>query len=233
MKRRQYIQLGAITTGMTALAGCSTSSAEAPPRKSQVIEDIDVEDETIAIEKPNRVWVASRLDVDDVSGTLGMSLSDLSPVGVASAKGRGRGVSSRGSSSSFRSAPKTSRGRARYAGGSYVPVWYNDHDDEVERYPVNISEIGLTYIGDNETFEQRNPGPGPLDWDETVEPNGEEFEIDVGTLQEGWYRVGAHVVVPTDGDNPIDMGWEAIDFRVEEEDGVNVVTKEWKVSPRI
>jgi hypothetical protein len=246
MNRRQFLtRTGSIATvGMAGIAGCS-STEEAPPRKSNIIKSIEVSSNSTLVVDPvstSDQWVMSRRELQ-VENTINAELnavstsfSTLSPVGVASAKGRGAGGrGSKSGGSGFSSAPKTSRGRARYGGGSYVPVWYNDHDDEVERYPVDINDVGVKYFGSPEEFREQAPSPGPVAWDEVfTSPDGEMTisadEVGLGQeLQEGWYRIGSQVITP---DGETNMGWESYDFKVEQEDEVKI-TKIWKVSPRI
>jgi len=231
---------------MAGLAGCTTTTEEAPPRKSNVVREIEVTDDgalTIDPVDGTNQWVMSRQDLDisdEATGSISAAtnaLESLSPVGVASAKGRGAaGRGATGGSRGFSSAPKTSRGRARYGGGVYVATWYDDHDEEVERYPVDVATIGIKYFGTNEEFREKAPSPGPVNWDETItNPEGEitisPTEIDLGQeLTPGWYRVGSNVITENGNTN---MGWESFDFRVEEQDGEIEITKIWKVSPRI
>lgn len=240
MQRRQL--LGIIGGGtVTALAGCTGSTDSPPPRKSDVIENIEVENGEIVVEQypDNEQWVASRRDLDGAPEVNSISLiSSLSPVGVAEAKGRGgRGATSRGAGGrSFSSAPKTSSGRARYAGGPYVGTWYNDHDDEVDRYPVEVRNLSVVYIGTNEEFSELNPGPGEFNnWDEVIENPDETTRLSVNDMQPGWYRVGADVALDADGSgiDETDFGWEAVDIRVEETGSGKEITERWKVSPRI
>lgn len=239
MNRRQY--LAVIGSGtVTALAGCSTDTTEAPPRRSDVIENVEIQDGEVVIEQypDDQQWVASRRELSDAAELNTFSLTSLSPIGVAEAKGRGgRGATSRGAGGrSFSSAPKTSSGRARYGGGSYVPVWYNDHDDEVDRYPVEVRNLSMVYIGTNEEFSELNPGPGAFsNWDEVIESPDETVQLSVNDMQPGWYRIGADVALDADGSgiDEIDFGWEAVDIRVEETDSGKEITEEWKVSPRI
>ena len=248
MNRRKFLTRtsGIATASMVGLAGCTTTTEEAPPRKSNIIETINIEDKaTLVIDQvddPDQ-WVMSRRDLElrNMATAVGNSasslLSTLSPVGVASAKGRGAaGRGAKGGGKGFSSAPKTSRGRARYGGGVYVAGWYDDHDDDVDRYPVDINTIGIKYFGESEDFREQAPSPGPVAWDEVfTNVDGKMTisadKIDLGQeLQEGWYRVGSQVVTP-DGDT--NMGWESYDFKVEETDGSMEITKIWKVSPRI
>lgn len=241
MNRRNFI--AAIGTATTiAIAGCSTETETPPPRKSNVIENVEINNGEIVVEQPgdNDQWVASRRDLDGAPEVdPGGILAALSPIGTVEAKGRGgRGSTARGGKSGkgFKSAPKTRRGRGRYGGGTYVGVWYDDHEDEVEAYPVEVQELSVVYIGTDEEFTEMNPGPGAFNnWDETVRNPDQTTTISVGDLEPGWYRVGANVALDADGSGleGTDFGWEAIDIRVEDTGSGPEITKRWKVSPRI
>jgi hypothetical protein len=259
MERRNFIKAIGGTAAVTAIAGCTgdVGTESPPPRRSNVIESVTVGDDpsTLVVipEETNDQWVQSRRDFDYVvdgepsdneetasdgdanqTSTSLSFLSGLSPIGVASAA-KGRGATGRGAGG-YRSAPKTSSGRAHFWGGAYVGSWYDDHDDEVEQYPVLIDQLGIAYLGTDEQFQEQDPGPGPVAWDETYTSADEEIETDVNNLQEGWYRVGANIVVDNRGAGDAegaDLGWECVDFRVEETDNGKEITEEWKVSPRI
>lgn len=253
MDRRTLLKTSGIvaTGGLTALAGCSGGDNEPPPRKSNVIDRIQLADDgTALIIDPvtdENKWVRSRRDIDieasdrtkgkersiDASADRSL-LADLSPIGVARAA-KGRGATGRGSGG-FSSAPKTSRGRARFWGGGYTNRWYNDHDDEVDRYPVDIATLGVAYIGSNAVFEEQDPGPGPVNWDVTYDaPTDSDIETPFQNLRPGWYRVGANIVTPDGGrtDARTDLGWECVDLRIEDNNGGKEITERWKVSPRI
>jgi hypothetical protein len=193
-------------------------------------------------------WVQTRRDLDDGGdqNSLDVSLSalaGLSPVSVARAA-KGRGATGRGAGG-FKLASKTSHGRAWFYGGAYANGWYDDHDDEVEQVPVQVKQVGIAYLGDNEQFEEQDPGPGPVDWDETYEPpenEGGKLEIApeelpaLNNLKVGWYRAGTQVVVDNKGrgnDKVQNLGWECVDIRVENKNGEKTITERWKVSPRI
>jgi len=255
MNRRTLLRTCGIvsTGGLTAIAGCIGSPEEPPPRRSNVIDDIELSDDgsTLMIDPVSRTdrWVQSRRDIDidiDIDKSRRSSrkkdkkrahlsvLAGLSPVGTARAA-KGRGATGRGSGG-YSSAPKTSKGRAHFWGGPYTNRWYDDHDDEVERYPVDIATLGVAYIGSNTVFEERDPGPGPLNWDDTYEsPTDSDIETSIRNLQPGWYRVGANIAVPegqqTDG--ATNLGWECVDIRIEQTPSGKEITERWKVSPRI
>jgi hypothetical protein len=240
MKRRTFIA-GLTSTGLISIAGCTSTSETPPPRRSDVIENIEIENNELVIEQyeDSEQWVASRRELSEVNAnTVSTGISSLSPIGVAEAKGRGgRGATSRGSGGrSFSSAPKTRSGRGFYGGGPYVGTWYNDHDDEVERYPVDVKNLGVAYIGTNEEFSELNPGPGEINnWNESLTDPDEEIAVSVNELESGWYRVGADVALDASGSgvDEVDFGWEAVDVRVEETSAGKEITERWKVSPRI
>lgn len=241
MNRRTFIKATSIglTGTVVGLAGCSGQNSP-PPRRSSVVSSVAISDDTPALaavlEPRGDRWVQTRENIDD-SDVRQPSPTDedsseasfsLSPIGTARAA-KGRGTTSRGSTS-YSSAPKTSKGRAHYGGGAYVGTWYNDHDDEVEQYPVAVPTAAAAYLGNNETFEEQDPGPGPVNWDETIDNPTQEIKFMPNNVQPGWYRVGTQITVPGAGEN---LGWEAIDTRVEREGGQLRITEEWKVSPRI
>jgi len=249
--RRTLLRTSGIvaTGGVTVIAGCIGSNNEPPPRKSNVINNIELSADGTTLEidpfAESDRWVQSRrnLDVDasarsgnqtgDTGSTASLSaLAKLSPVGTARAA-KGRGATGRGSGG-YSSAPRTSNGRAWFWGGSYSNGWYNDHDDEVSQYPVDIATLGVAYIGSNARFEEQDPGPGPINWDDTYDsPTGDEIETSIQDLQLGWYRVGANIVVAEGPDEGTDLGWECIDLRVEQTVSGKEITERWKVSPRI
>jgi hypothetical protein len=249
MDRRTLLKTSGIVaaSGLTALAGCIGSNNEPPPRKSNVINNIQLADDgsTLSIDPvvDENQWVQSRRDIDIVTSdassetrSIGVPaghslLAGLSPIGVARAA-KGRGSTGRGTGG-YSSATKTSNGRAWFWGGSYARPWYNDHDDEIEQYPVDIATLGIAYIGPNAVFEEQDPGPGPVTWDETYEdPTDDEIETSLENLRTGWYRVGANIVTPN-GRGTTDLGWECVDLRIEDGVGGKEITERWKVSPRI
>ncbi|WP_084157018.1 hypothetical protein [Haladaptatus cibarius] len=250
MKRRSFLQKGGIvgTGALTALAGC-TSENSPPPRRSNVVNDLSITGNNLQIRPfpADQQWVMSRRDIDLVStgssdgNTNGNgaanSLSGFSPVGVASAA-KGRGATGRGSGG-YSSAPRTHNGRAWFFGGSYANSWYDDHEDEVEKYPVTLAAIGVAYLGTNQQFQEQDPGAGPVSWDQTYDEPDPNTKIEtplVGEQGAGWYRVGAHTVIEeqalAEGEDG-DLGWECIDIRVERANGSLEVTERWKVSPRV
>lgn len=251
ISRRTLLTMGGVvaTGGLTTLAGCAESSTEPPPRKSNVIDEIELSTEgsRLLIDPygDSDRWVKSRRDLavetssesgDQTETTESIvtssALASLSPVGTARAA-KGRGATGRGSGG-YSSAPRTANGRAWFWGGSYANGWYDDHNDEVTRYPVNIATLGVAYIGSNARFEEQDPGPGPINWDDTYSsPSDDEIETSAGDLRPGWYRIGANIIVAEGPDDGTDLGWECIDIRVEQTaDGKNI-TERWKVSPRI
>ena len=249
--RRTLLTTGGIVAagGLTALAGCTESSTEPPPRKSNVIDEVELSTDgsTLRIDPYGESdrWVQSRRDLavetspgsDDrtdavESISVPAALAALSPVGTARAA-KGRGATGRGSGG-YSSAPRTANGRAWFWGGSYANGWYDDHEDEVDEYPVDIATLGVAYIGSDTRFEEQDPGPGPINWDDTYDaPTDEEIETSVRDLRPGWYRVGANIVVAAGPDEGTDLGWECLDLRVEETADGKEITERWKVSPRI
>ena len=256
MERRDLLNTSGIiaVSGLTALAGCSGADDTAPPpRKSNVIDEVSLgqNGSTLTIDPVPQEdqWVQSRRDLyegknttaektttSEDTSTESASLSGLSPIGIASAA-KGRGATGRGAGG-FSSAPRTSNGRAWFFGGAYANSWYNEHDDEVEKYPTRVAQLGIAYVGTNEEFEEQNPGPGPVSWDETYDnPDPDTpIETDVADLRDGWYRVGANIVVDNRGtgnEETTNLGWECIDIRVEDNGSGKEITERWKVSPRI
>ena len=234
--------------GLTAVAGCLGTNNEPPPRRSNVIDEVELAADGSALRidpygESDR-WLQSRRDLDadpasgsgdgtDTESTASLSaLAALSPVGRARAA-KGRGATGRGSGG-YRSAPRTANGRAWFWGGSYTNGWYDDHDDEVSQYPVDIATLGVAYIGSNTRFEEQDPGPGPINWDDTYDsPTDEAIETSVRDLQPGWYRIGANTVVAEGPDEGTDLGWECLDLRIEQTLDGKEITERWKVSPRI
>lgn len=233
MDRRSYIRVcGAVAVGSSGLlAGCLGGGGNGPPpRRSSIIEEVSVTDGTLVIEPEPQSdrWVDSRRDIDTEQNSVAGTLRSLWPVGRAQAQ-KGRGARGRGSGG-YSDAPRTSNGYAWYGASGGHTGWYNNHSDEVTRFPVALGTIGVAYIGSNERFQQRSPGPGPLDWDETYDdPSGTVTAPMPSPRREGWYRVGTEVRV----DGNTDLGWECLDCRVEDSAGGYEITERWKVSPRI
>ena len=240
--RRRYLLLAAGVAASAGTAGClgflSGNNQSPPPRKSNVVEDIVVEGETLIVEfvSPDNRWLMSRREIDtseqnNVETGAGRSTLDrLSPVGTASAKGRGatgRGTVGRGGGSG--STPRTGNGYLWFGGGAYVGSWYSNHNDEVRRYPIDIDEVGAARLGDNQTFRDAAPGPGPVTWDRTYDTPEDTIRFDT-PLREGWYRVGTHTV--TDGGD-VDLGWESFDLWLQTDAGGFDIAEQWKMSPRI
>jgi hypothetical protein len=251
IERRTLLTTSGIvaTGGLAALAGCTGNSTEPPPRKSNVIDGVELtaDGSTLRIDPyaESECWVQSRRDlaVNAVSGSgdqrdaaesvaIPSALAVLSPVGTARAA-KGRGATGRGSGG-YSSAPRTANGRAWFWGGSYASGWYNDHDDEVTQYPVDIDTLGVAYLGSDARFEEQDPGPGPINWDDTYNsPTDEEIETSIQDLQSGWYRVGANIILAEGPDAGTDLGWECLDLRVQGTADGKEITERWKVSPRI
>ncbi|ELZ96218.1 hypothetical protein [Haloferax sulfurifontis] len=241
MKRRTFLQL----TGLGAvggLAGCLGSNSP-PPRKSSVVSDFEASDGSLVVDLADQTWVMSRYEAADQSSLSGFdpqSLAAFSPVGVASAKGKsggggGRGATGRGTGG-YASAPRTVHGHAWYHGGDYADDWYENNANQVSRFPVGVAALGVAYLGSTAAMRDDAPDAGPVPWDREIQdPNDTvEYDIDDDSQlgQDGWYRVGAHVV----GDDVNhDFRWECYDLEVT--DGIGdagySIEEEWKVSPRI
>lgn len=228
MYRRCFITAAGLTA-LTALAGCSSDNSP-PPRKSSVVERIESTDDALNIHLTDRPWVLSRYEpTSDLRGP-----ADLAPVGVAEAKGgilggsgSGRGATGRGSGG-HSNAPTTTHGWAWWHGGDYTDDWYENHEDEVTRYDVRISEVGVRSFGLSSAYPDDRPGAGPVDWDQLYDsPDG---VVEHSMQTPGWYRVGVHIV----GTNTkYDFKWECVDFELVDDGLGYEVTKGWKVSPRI
>lgn len=220
MHRRRFLAVtGSVSLMM--LAGCSSDKAP-PPRESSVVESITTRDTTMSIDLVDRAWVLSRYEG---------SGARLAPVGVVAAKGGGsgggRGATGR-AAGGHAGAPRTTHGWAWWHGGDYADDWYDKHDDETERYRVELEEIGVRHFGSDSEFKNDRPGAGPVDWDQTYRNPGDR--IDHPIKQQGWHRVGAHIVGKrTDHD----FDWECVDLKVVPEGDGYAVKNEWKISPRI
>lgn len=231
MRRRQFI----VGTGLavaSALAGCTDESNSPPPRKSNVIETVELDDGNLRIAPEDDTWVMSRYEPDDPQALADPDrVGGLSPVGSASAKGKGgaggRGATGRGTGG-HSSAPRTHHGRAWWLGGSYADDWYDDHDDEVREYDVAIDTLGVAYLGTDDQFEDDRPGAGRVPWDQTFSnaADAKTYSVD----RPGWYRIGAHI----EGENVNhDFRWESVDVEVERSISGYEIDEKWKVSPRI
>lgn len=236
MNRRQFLLTGGtIVTASTA--GCLFGSDDnaPPPRKSNLVETFSVAQGSIAAElvSPEEMWLMSRRDAgsgdDETTRRVMSGLGTLSPLGVVSAKGRG--ASGRGRAADG-SRPQTGNGFIWFGGGGYTNSWYDNHEDEVTRYDVDIADIGIAYLGDNQTFRESAPGPGPVSWDDTYDtPDGSrEMSLPLAEGDNGWRRVGANVVA---AGGTADFGWESYDLRIQDTGGGPEITEQWKVSPRI
>lgn len=251
LSRRRYLGL---TTGVVAsvgTAGCLgflSNNNSPPPRRSNLVTDISVESQQLVVNfvDPEDMWLMSRRDIDvdtatqsSVSGTDRSGLGSLLPVRPASAKGRGatgRGTANRGGGSD--STPRSNNGYLWYGGGAYAGTWYNNHDDEVNRYPVTVGTVGLARLGNNTTFRSNDPGPGPVTWDNTYNridntPNGPDNRLQVEQqVSEGWRRIGVRADTDT-GDEAPGFGWESFDVWVQNDTNGFTIAEQWKVSPRI
>lgn len=228
MRRRQFI----IAAGMGAVStfsGCLGSNAP-PPRKSNVVTDCTIQNGKLVVSLADDTWVMSRYDGNQQS--LGVN-----PIGVAEAKGKGggggRGATGRGTGG-YSKAPRTRHGFAWYHGGDYTDDWYENHDDEVKKYGVTVAAVGIAYLGRTEEMQEEAPDAGPVPWDKQVREVDDTVKYDVSNRnnfrQEGWYRVGAHVV----GENVNhDFRWESYDLEIDKGSSGFEIEEEWKVSPRI
>lgn len=238
MNRRTFLT-GSAVAGIAALAGC-VGGGSPPPRESQVVERVKVQNNELKINVESDFVVTSRADVDSrrrtkndigVEGTvdaLGM-LSKLSPVGVAAAaKGRGTGKGGVGRAATGATGRN---GRTKWGGGGHT-FWYWRHDDDVDEHPARVQEMGLAHLAPAGASGTNLPGPGPVPWDKTW--SGDEVSSFEGATlaydfdRTGWYRVGAHLVHP---ESNHDFGWEAIDFQLVSGDDGYEVKNQWKVSP--
>lgn len=226
MYRRQFL----VGAGVLASSAGCLGNAAPPPRKSNVVETVAVDDGALRIDLADDAVVESRVDLDTNRESLGV-LAAANPVGVASAKGRGggggRGATGRGSGG-YRSAPKTNKNRAKYHGGPYASGWRDDHDDEIERYSARITTVGVAFLGSNAAFQEDKPGAGPVPWDGTFR-NPDDVETHP-LSRAGWYRVGARLRSPNGSH---DFGWECIDLRIDRGGGGYEIAEKWKVSPRL
>jgi hypothetical protein len=238
MRRRRFLQAsGAVV--LCAAAGCLGDTAP-PPRKSNALSDVELrtsgEQPRLQVDLADDPWVVSRYDGRS-SSSLDAPLSllgRLSPVGVARAKGGGKGGGGSGATGrgtgGYSSAPRTHNGYAWYHGTDDSDDWYDNHADEVTRYAVVVGSVGFASLGRNATYVDDPPEPGPVPWDRTVEDPSGQHTFEAG--DEGWYRVGAELV----GEN-VDhsFGWASVDVYVEDDpfEGGMAIEEEWKVSPRV
>lgn len=238
MNRRQFVATGVtLTTTITAgcLSGLFEDNNEPPPRRSNLVKEFSVGVESITVDlvSPDKQWLMSRRDLDTAAGGDGTQesvsrVNTLSPFGVVSAKGRGasgRGRSSGGSGPR----PQTNNGFLWFGGGAYVGSWYNNHNSEVNRYDADVRDVGVAYLGSNQTFRESAPGPGPVAWDSTYNNPDGSLDID-RSLREGWHRVGANVAA---ADGTAEFGWESYDLRLQDTGNKLEITEQWKLSPRI
>ncbi|ELZ95916.1 hypothetical protein C440_06487 [Haloferax mucosum ATCC BAA-1512] len=231
MRRRKFLYTSGLGA-LGALAGCLGSKSP-PPRKSSVVADFETSDGSLVIDLADETWVMSRYEPNH------QSISGVSPIGIASAKGKGGGVGGRGAtgrgSGGYSSAPRTKHGHAWFYGGDYADDWYEDHGNEVSRYGVGIAALGIAYLGSTEAMKDDAPDAGPVAWDETFDNPDDTVAYDLTSRNEfnrdGWYRVGTHVV---GSDTDHDFRWECYDLEVTGlGDEKFTIEEQWKVSPRI
>lgn len=236
MNRRDFMKTAGIggTVVLSSISGCSGGESP-PPRRSNVLEPVVVNDDALLISPADdsKQWVYSRREIEASDrSSIAASLVGIAPIGGAQAA-KGRGATGRGTGG-FRSAPKTSKGRAHLYGDDDDDEWYDEHDGEVYKYPVQITQLGVAYLGTNAVFTEQAPGPGPVDWDKTYQTIGESVTAGVANARPGWYRIGTRVAAERTGDETGQViGWESVDTRVEERGGSKVITERWKVSPRV
>ncbi|WP_436926384.1 hypothetical protein [Halosimplex amylolyticum] len=236
MQRRRFVQGSAGLLAGLGLAGCLGGNNSPPPRRSEVFDDVALQNEQLQIQLLSDVEVESR---QENQGNLdaGGAVASLAPVGVARAA---KGAGGRGSGG-YSSAPKHPRhGWAIWHGGSYSDDWRDDHRDEIRMYDATVATLAVAYLGSDSDYENDAPGPGPgeVSWDETWEDpeNGTEKAVDIGAIspgdgpREGWYRVGTELVSK---DGSTDFGWQSVDFEVDDELSGWQVDKAWYVKPRV
>lgn len=239
MRRRRFLQAsGAV--GLATVAGCLGNSSP-PPRKSNSITDVSLDESgssaALSVQLASDPWVMSRYEsggsadlADGLAGTLG----SLLPVGTASAQKGGGGAAGRGATGrgtgGYSSAPRTRHGFAWYHGGGYTGDWYDDHEDEVQRYQTVVTALAFAYLGSNDRYTDDPPQPGPVPWDRTIQDPSETETYTVP--RPGWYRIGARI----QGESVShDFDWECVDVYLDDgftTDGLEI-DEEWKVSPRI
>lgn len=230
MRRRHFIAAAGIGA-LSALGGCLGNDTP-PPRKSSVVSDFEVQSGTLVVDFATDKWVMSRYDGAQQSSAM------VSPIGVASAKGSSGGGGGRGSTGrgtgGYTSAPRTSHGHAWYHGGDYADDWYEDHEDEVARYPVTVAALGVAYLGSTDQMREEAPDAGAVPWDQEFQNPSETVRYDVTSRSEspqaGWYRIGANIV-GTDPDH--DFRWECYDLEIDDTATGFSLNEQWKVSPRI
>jgi hypothetical protein len=232
MRRRNFIIASGLGA-LGALSGCLGSQSP-PPRKSNVIADLSIQDGSLLVDIADDTWVMSRYESSQ------QSLSGVSPIGVASAKGGSGGGGGRGSTGrgtgGYSSAPRTRHGYAWYHGGDYADDWYENNGEQVSRYPVGIAALGVAYLGSTDSMQDQAPDAGPVPWDERFENPSDTVQYDISNRsefrQDGWYRVGANVV---GSDVNHDFRWECYDVEVDNGIGGGPleIEEQWKVSPRI
>lgn len=235
MQRREFLLKGSLAVGGTAgLAGCFGlfgGNNQPPPRESHVFEPVRLQDNQLVVDLEDEVWIESRADVG--SGRLaprqagllsGFDLGDASPVGVASAA---KGATGRGTGG-YATARKDRHGRAVLFGSDDDDDWYENNSDDIRRYTAVVTTLGIAYMGSDIAFEDNPPGPGPVDWDATVDEPREAQPYSVD--REGWYRIGAELTAANGNYN---FGWESIDMEVDNEVGGMEIDEQWKVSQRI
>jgi hypothetical protein len=191
-----------------------------------VFEQVAVGSNAIQVTIDDRPMVQSMAELNAPELSIGGVLAGLSPIGVASAGGRG----GRGSGGGGRSAGATGRhGRSKYGSGSHT-FWHATHGDEdIDEYRCAVRRCGAAYLAPPNAEDGDLPGPGPVSWDDSVtNPSGQVSFTHGG--REGWWRVGGQLMTP-DGDHS--FGWEAVDLLMRRSGSGYTTAEEWKVSPTL
>lgn len=241
MNRRQFLAVTATSTA--ALSGCGGilgggGGPVAPPRESDVFEDVSVVEDVIEVTVESDPMVESIRDFGSSSSLAPLNLGGLGFIGVASAAkggGGGKGATGRGDGGA-RTAP-TSRhlpGSHKYYGRTDdddYDDWEDDHRSDITQYDATITRVGVTQIGNENDDEDNLDEPGAPDhqWEkEVTNPSGTITYTPEGA---GWYRVGARVE-PANADGTFSTPWESVDIELEETSSGYQAGEVWKVSPR-
>jgi len=217
MNRRQFLARSGIALGVAVgTAGCTGASEDTPPRESEVFESITATNSQLTVALESQPVVQSRQNLSEAvgrpAGGVSGALADLSPVGVASgAETTGTEADPRGRGNAD-AAPRSRNGRAKWRGGDHEE-WWDENGDDVDEYNVSFGGGGFFFYGSTEEFRQNLPGPGPLDWAQKINSVERDELIWQHDVSEGWYRVGIELLYNDDS-----LGWEAVDFQVQEVD---------------
>jgi hypothetical protein len=227
MRRRALLKRTAAVGAVGALAGCFGVGSP-PPRESEVFEQIAAGSNAIRVSLDNRPMVESMAELNAPEVSVGAALAALSPIGVASAGGNGgRGGRSGGGRSAGGSGATGRHGRHKYGAGGHT-FWHATHgDQDIDEYRCDVARCGAAYLAPPSAGEGELPGPGPVNWDESVTDPSGQMTFDHGG-REGWWRVGGELMTP---DRNHSFGWEAVDFRLNAVGDDYSVRDRWKVSP--